>query len=307
MDSEGETAAMANAPAIGIRQSIAARTPAGPRKAVRMALNYAYRLRTWLDLLGELRPADSSSRAILWKSFLAAPLTAARKLDSFQKPVLLGDVVVDVAGVGRFALRAATDDVLHVMSSREPAVRHLLETELRPGATFVDGGANIGFYSLLAARLVGSEGHVVAFEMMPDTAEILRRHVNDNRASRVSIVAQALSDRAGELVAASVAPGQHGQASIVAQGGAGRVLVDVETTTLDQALAHLGTIDLLKLDLEGAEHLALRGAGSVLSRTNCVVFESNAEDARVFDLLSAGGFTIERLEGFDFVARKVGR
>lgn len=287
------------------RQRVAAATPHGLRKAVRMALNYIYRLRIWRDLLGELSASDGHSRLILWLSVFAAPVTALRKLDSFQTPYLLGDMSVTVEGVGRFNVRAKTDDLLHVMASREPWLSKLLAAELAPGRSFVDGGANIGFYSLLAARLVGPSGQVVAFEMMPDTAAILRQHVERNGDLPIRIVERALSEKSGERVMASVEPGLHGQASIVSKGRGPRQSVSVETVTLDEALAAVERVDLLKLDLEGAECGALCGAQAVLVRTGCVVFESNDEDPRIFALLEAAGFEVERLGAFDFVARPV--
>ena len=288
-----------------IRQRIAARTPASLRKLVRMALNYVNRLTMWLDVLRELKPANAHSRLIIWTSLAAAPITALSQLDSYQQPVLLDDVSVIIDGVGRFAIRARTDDLLHVLSAREPKVRQVLERQLSNGGTFVDGGANIGFYSLLAARKVGQSGRVVAFEMMPDTSAILRSHVADNSPLPIQVIERALSDQGGKFITANVEPGKHGQASIIVGSAiAGRDQINVETTTLDEALAHIGDIDVIKLDLEGAEFMALSGARSVLARTDCLIFESNEEDRRIFELLDVSGFVVERLEAFDFVARK---
>lgn len=287
----------------GTRQRIAALTPGLVRKLVRMAENYVHRLRAWAQLRHELMAGNPESRAVLRRSLALAPLTSLARLDSYQGPRFIKDVEVEVAGVGRFAVRAGTDDILHVMTSREPHVRRVIEERLPKGGTFVDAGANIGFYSVLAARLVGPEGRVFAFEMMPDTAEILRHHAQINAAGWIEVVENALSERNGEIVTASVEPGKHGQASIVSSASAeGRVAVEVATVTLDTALADAGRIDVLKMDLEGAEHLALLGARQVLARTGCVVFESNDEDQRVFDLLRQHGFAVERLIAHDFIA-----
>lgn len=286
------------------RQSFATSTPLGLRKAVRLALNYIYRLRIWRDLLGELRALGGHSRLILWLSVLAAPVTALRKLDFFKTPYLLCEASVTVQGVGRFNVRAKTDELLHLMASSEPRLPKLLAAELAPGRSFVDGGTNIGFYSLLAARLVGASGQVVAFEMMPDTAAILRKHIERNGDLPIRIVERALSEKSGERVMASVEPGLHGQASIVSMGRI-RQSASVETVTLDEALAAVERVDILKLDLEGAEFGALCGAQAVLARTGCVVFESKEEDPRIFSLLEAGGIAVERLGAFDFVAQPV--
>lgn len=290
-------------PDITIRQRVAARTPPGLRKAVRMALNYVYRIRTWIKILGQVRPVGMHSRKVMWKSAASALATSFRNLDSFQQPAALGDMTVEVFPIGRFSIRAATDDLLHVMPWRERKVREVCEATLGPGGTFVDGGANIGFYSVLAARKVGREGKVVAVEMMPDTAAILRGHIADNELQQVEIFQCALSNRRGQ-VEASVAQGRHGQASIMARQAGGRSVRSVDAFPLDEVLTKVGPVDLIKLDLEGAELLALQGATKVLARTSCVVFESNEMDQRIFDLLVKAGFTIELLEGSDFVARK---
>ena len=62
----------------------------------------------------------------------------------------------------------------------EPEVQEVLQKYLRPGMIFYDVGANIGFFSLLAARLVGEQGSVVAFEADPEIAARLRENVNRN-------------------------------------------------------------------------------------------------------------------------------
>ena len=294
-------------PRLSVRQRVAAKTPPGLRKIARMALNYPYRIRTWIGILAALRPIDWRSRKILWASAVSALLTSFRDLDSFQKPVPLNDLEVDVAGIGRFAIRANTDDMLHLLPAREQKVRETIEQRVRPGAVFVDGGANIGFYAILAARLAGPDGQVVAFEMMPDTAAVLRRHIAANGASAIEVVERALSDHSGSRVRASVEPGQHGQASIVKDGSERHLSIEVETITLDEALTGYGPIDLIKLDLEGAEYAALKGAAAVLARTGCVVFESNERDERIFDLFANAGFVVEHLEGSDYLAQKAAR
>lgn len=288
-----------------LRQRVAAMLPSTLRKAYRMTENYLKRQRLWTHVYREFQPVDEQSRAVLRRSLARGPFTAFARLDGFQPPRLLDDIDVSIAGVGQFHIRAKTDDILHVLSAREPKIKELVETAVPVGGTFVDAGANIGFYTVLAASRVGTAGSVIAFEMMPDTAEILRCHVSRNALAQVTVVEEALSNVAGQRIKASVEPGVHGQASIVAPGeGRRQTIVEVETTTLDKALAAVGQIDLMKLDLEGAELLALQGGSATLAKTACIVFENNAEDELIFELLEKAGFAIERLEGHDFVARR---
>lgn len=292
-------------PEISVRQRIAAKTPGGLRKAVRMTLNYGHRLHMWIDILAQLRPADSQSRRTLWLSAFNAIFTSLGNLDEYRKPMPLGDMDLEVPGIGRFSVRAGTDDLLHLMPAREEKVREVTERCVGPRAVFVDGGANIGFYSILAARRAGPDGRIVAFEMMPDTAAMLRQNIAVNGALTIEVVERALSDQSGRKVCATVEPGQNGQASIVKDSCNGRKTIEVETITLDEALAGYGPIDLIKLDLEGAEFAALKGAQSVLARTRCVVFESNEREERIVELLADSGFVVKHLEGCDFVAERL--
>lgn len=290
-----------------LRGRIAALTPGGIRKAVRMAEHYGRRHKEWLQVLGEMRGASARDHTVLLGSALLAPLTSLRRLDGFEPPLPLTDIAVEVKGVGRFLVRAGTDDIIHVLSAREPAVRKALEEHLKPGDTFIDAGANIGFYSVLASRLVGPTGRVIAIEMMPPTAARLRAHLALNQCSNAIVIEHALSERAGEIVRASSSPAKFGQASIAghAAGDPARTIVhEVETVTLDAALADCGEIALIKMDLEGAEPLALRGGAAVLARTRTMVFENNAADPEVPALLEAAGMTVDHLAASDYVARR---
>ena len=81
----------------------------------------------------------------------------------------------------------------------EPNLTAWIKERLKPGDVFIDVGANIGYFSLLASRLVGKEGHVVAIEASPPVFELLRRNLHRNRAQNVRAVNVAVSDREGEV------------------------------------------------------------------------------------------------------------
>lgn len=264
--------------------------------------NYVRRLRFWAAIARDVRGVSAADRAALRRSLLAAPATCARGLDRWTDPLLLADAEVEVRGVGRFRLRARTDDLWHVAPAREVAVIGAIRERLKAGDTFVDAGANIGFYTVMAAHIVGPSGRVVAFEMMPDTAAVLRRHVELNGLANVTIVERALADVADETVEAHVEEGKFGQASISA-GKPGR-LISVRTTTLDEVLGETGEIAVLKMDIEGAEAPALRGADKTLERIGHVVFESWGENTVVDDLLTARGFALRDLGGLNRIASR---
>lgn len=152
--------------------------------------------------------------------------------------------------------------------------RVLFERTLRPGMTVVDGGAHLGLFALLASRVVGSSGVVLAFEPDPYNLPALRWNLRGH--ANVCVVPKALADRPG------VASFRQSSSTIgSALGPGGRV--EAELTTLDAELARLELDALLvKLNIEGAEPLALEGMRESLSRAREVVLfaELNPEALR---------------------------
>ena len=156
----------------------------------------------------------------------------------------------------------------------EPATVRCLVERLGPGQTFVDVGANHGYFSVLAGRLVGPTGHVFAFEPNPSVFEQLSEHVACNRLTNVTTERLALAEREGLLeLFVSACATNSGLSSISPQPRAfdhGSLerdrRVQVRATTLDCWLRgrNVPRIDLLKIDVEGAEPLVLRGMTETL-------------------------------------------
>lgn len=265
--------------------------------------SYGSRRATWRHIRREMTGATAADMEILKHSSRQAWLREIRDLDHWHDPLLVEDAAVTVHGVGHFELRAATDDLYHVLPHREQQVFDEIRTRLKSGDVFVDAGANIGVFTVLAGNIVGVTGKVIAIEMIPETAARLRRHVDLNQLSKVSVVERALSDRSGEQVLASIPEGRFGQASIVrATGG---TTVSVETTTLDEVLSAVeGSIALLKVDLEGAEAKAFAGAHQTLARSRAVIFEELGDVSAMIDLLSASGFTVRCLDARNLIAER---
>ena len=290
---------------MSLRTSFARSVPGPLRKVVRMAEHYVRRFREWGQCLREMRGASGRDTLILWASALAAPVTALIRLDGFEPPVLLADVAVRVPGTGEFHLRRGTDDIIHVLNAREPHVRRVLEEWLRPGDVFVDAGANIGYFSMIARARVGASGWVIAVEMMPQTAARLRLHGEINAAD-LTLVENALSDKEGDTVTATSSAQKFGQASIsIGESDARTISIAVKTVTLEGVLSGVEHVRLVKMDLEGAEFLALSGAGAALDRIDAIVFENNSNDPRITDLLASRGFAVSGLSGHDYLAQRV--
>jgi len=270
------------------------------------ALTYWYRVRTWRAVMTELRGATAADQAILRRSFRQGLIAAFRSLREWQNPELVANATIAVPGVGEFEVRAFSDDLYQLLPSQEAGVRSEIRRRLKAGSTFVDAGANIGACTVLASRLVGPEGKVFAIEMMPDTADRLRRHIEGNQLHNVTVFECALSDQGGKSITAFVTGAEYGQASIVrrARDQRGRTL-KVITETLDKLLGDVpGPIDLIKIDIEGAEASALAGATEVLSRTKAVIFEQLEGEAPAGDLLEAAGFRIRSLDPRNRVAER---
>lgn len=138
---------------------------------------------------------------------------------------------------------------------------------IRPGMTFIDVGANCGYYTMLAEVLVGRHGAVVAYEPNPVYAELLRKTREINGAD-FSVREVALSDSVGH-VSLSIPGDYHGSASIMhnfANSKYGEsASYDVRTTTLDNELQRIifWNADVVKIDAEGAEELVWRGGNGL--------------------------------------------
>ena len=288
------------------KQQLKRRLPKWTWTCLRCAVAYVQRLRCWFTVIKEVRGRTGVDSIKLLISALASPLTSLRDLNGWQDPVLLFDTSVLVSGIDRFHLRRRTDDLYHVLPSREPEIYALLEQRLHLGATFVDAGANIGVFTVLAARLVGEQGKVVAVEMTPDTAQILRQHIRLNHLENVTVIEGAISSEAGLTIEATVQAGKFGQASIVVESsGVGMRSFRVTTTTLDVVCSDLPAVDLIKMDLEGAEEMALVGGSATLARTKAVIFETvfNGADG-AGELLEKSGFLISPVNGSNRLAAR---
>jgi FkbM family methyltransferase len=252
-----------------------------------------------------MRGETDRDRRVLRSSARAAILTSLQRPNEWRDPVLLEEATLAVDGVGHFALRAASDDLYHVLPSREPEVLAAIREALEEGCLFIDAGANIGFYTVVGAKAVGRSGHVFAVEMMPDTLDRLRLTIAMNDvAERVTIFPHALGERSGEAVLATVQPGKFGQASIARDPHAGELQITLHSRTLDDLIEGEQPIRLIKLDLEGAELGALKGAVRTLDRIGAIIFEQLGGDRRVAEFLHGRGFALRRLDTNNWIAER---
>lgn len=275
------------------------------RKLAYLSSNYLFRLATWTKFYLSVSGSSGSDKALLLLSFVGSPFSSLFDLSHHRPPFLAADIRVRDAQGAVFGLRKGTDDPFHIMGWREPGILQHMIANLREGDVMVDAGANIGFYAITAAKLVGRSGEVHAIEMMPQTADILRSNAAASGLTNLVVHECALAENAGEVITASYDPTRLGQASINGTAGAARThSVSVETRRLDDIIP-AGPIRFLKIDLEGAELSALRGASKLLARVEALIFENTTHDVRIDQFLQDHGFEITHLENEDYLARNV--
>lgn len=146
----------------------------------------------------------------------------------------------------------------------------LLRKALRSGDTFIDVGANVGFYTRMASIIVSDRGQVIAFEPMPAALRLLR--LNSEDLSNVRVIAKALSDHEG---VDTFFVREHGDTSSLSPDTTARS-VQVSVTTLDKTLgceaADVGRVDFIKIDVEGSELNVLRGATETIRKYQPIVY-----------------------------------
>jgi FkbM family methyltransferase len=179
-----------------------------------------------------------------------------------------------------------------VLGQRDPNVMRFLRNWIRPGYVVCDVGANIGTYTIPLAHLVGPRGHVVAFEPNRPTRACLRQNVRQNRVAHVSVIAAAAGADAG--ISSLVVTDNLGEVHLAPEPVAGRSSVPV--TTVDAEVARLGLrrVDFIKLDVEGFELAALRGAVRTLAENPGLLVQTEIVPAHA----ARYGFSISDLAQF---------
>ena len=148
------------------------------------------------------------------------------------------------------------DAFIYFWRQWEPNETWLLRKVLRPGDAFVDVGANIGYFTLLASRLVGASGSITAIDATPPTVDKLRGNIALNGLKNVTVHACAVAESAGTIRIHRTHGANSGMNSMRPNAtGEGW---DVPALPLSQILPK-AAIRLIKMDVEGAELIALRG------------------------------------------------
>jgi len=158
---------------------------------------------------------------------------------------------------------------------------------LRPGWHCLDIGANHGYYTLIMADAVGPQGRVVPVEPTPRLADLLRQTLDVNGFPNVSVAAEAASDTDGETVQLVIPPRRSMNARLSREAGPNDTVVEVKSVTVDALTRDWPRVDLIKIDVEGAEESVWQGMQRTIAGNPrlVVILEFNVErydDAHAF-------------------------
>jgi FkbM family methyltransferase len=176
----------------------------------------------------------------------------------------------------------------------EPLVEDEIQRQLKVGETAIDIGAHIGHHTVTMRNCVGDSGNVLVFEPHPQNSQYLRKTINRNGWTNVNLYEKALSDEEATYTLAE-STNNTGNSSIMNSSGNSYEIDSIRFSDLYDEL-ELGTIDLIKIDIEGAEINVIRDmAGTVLKHVNVMLLEvhtqylSKSELNEIYDILAPNG------------------
>ncbi|WP_326721596.1 FkbM family methyltransferase [Streptomyces sp. NBC_00243] len=178
--------------------------------------------------------------------------------------------VVETRSGARFAVD--TQDLiqryLYLFGVWEPHMTNFLQSRLRPGDGFIDVGANIGVFSVLASQLVGDKGQVVAIEASPVFHQRLLQEARLNDCGNLRAVNSAVSDSRQTLTFVLASSRNMGANSIVPYDGPAESTFEIEALPLPELLdpSEIANARVIKIDVEGAEGKVVRGLAPMLDK-----------------------------------------
>jgi FkbM family methyltransferase len=256
-----------------------------------------------------------------WRTWLYTALTylgserlrAARRTRTGRTAIrmvqaTIGRGSITVRGGAAFGLRLSTDHlpVDHIQGFGlvrgvlEPEVQEALRRTVASGAVVYDVGANVGFFSLLSAKLAGPGGRVEAFEPVPDNAAAIRANAALNGLETIGVHQAAVSDRNGTARLCIPTESSWSHLTDRGQHPATESVIDVQLTVLDDQIdaGALPRPDVVKIDVEGFELQAINGLRRTLARHPVtIICELHGTNREVLDVTSALGYEVTNLEG----------
>jgi FkbM family methyltransferase len=246
---------------------------------------------------------DKTGRELAPRLLTALPLAYCRhspidfgksRLSQLVAPYV-GRCIATIRTSDNFRMRVDTQDfiqrTIYLTGVWDDGVGAAVRRLLKPGELFVDIGANVGYFSLLAAKL---GGRVIAFEPNPECQAEMAHNIALNGFRNIDVRATGIADRRGQDVLYVESKENLGAGSLKSVSGNP---IAVEIDTLDGQLAG-ETPAIIKLDIEGAELMALRGGAQTLAQTRTIIVEVSEYSLRelggskeeLFAIMAGHGF-----------------
>ncbi len=174
----------------------------------------------------------------------------------FDFPFIGGNIYLNVKESRMMLARA--------LGVYEPDKTQTICSLLKPGQVFIDVGCNKGDFSLLAAKIIGKDGSVLAFEPEPDNCQWIEKSIKLNNYGSIKLFQLALADK-NEDAQLYLGEKSGWHSLISSHGNTRKSTIEVKKRTLDSILEEVGDyhVDMIKIDVEGAEMEVLKGASKM--------------------------------------------
>ncbi|MBU2564047.1 FkbM family methyltransferase [Patescibacteria group bacterium] len=180
----------------------------------------------------------------------------------------------------------------------EPFETKIIKSVIKKDNTVIDIGANIGYYTLLFAKLVGRNGKIIAFEPDPDNFFLLKKNVEINGYKNATLIQKAVSNKIGttKLYLHKNDKKQHS----IYNSNNSRKSIEIESTRADNYINE--KVDLIKIDIEGAEGETIKGMKNLLKKNKkikiitefspCSLENSSVKSKEFLELLIGHNFKL---------------
>ncbi len=186
-------------------------------------------------------------------------------------------------------LSTGMHDQLFFLGQYEKAISNIASRLINSGDTCIDVGANFGWYTTLMAKLCGRDGSVHSFEPVPQTFRELDANVSLSGYKNITINQNALGDRRDTITIRIPKGEPTGHASIASKSDGKDAAFECEMLTLDDYFTEngIGTVNFVKVDVEGAEMIFLKGAGRLFTQPipPVILMEMALNQSKHFDYL----------------------
>jgi len=192
----------------------------------------------------------------------------------------------------------------YVLQSYEPYTTELFKQAVKPRAVVVDIGAQFGYFSLIAAKLAGSQGRVYSFEPSASNFKLLKDNIRLNNIDNITPFQKAVGE-SSSVVTLFIYQGSDSHGMYPRPDTPVKERVEIECVALDQFLPH-ETTDIVKIDIEGHEPYALAGMKHLISRNKHLILftelvpgflrQAGVECQTYLDQIEALGFQIRLID-----------